>query len=372
MASSHMRIEAPAAVALASPTERAALSRLGWVDVAKGVGIILVVAGHSLDGIISAGMTGATGVLAAAQYWIYTFHMPLFFLLAGLFIYRRVRDDTSRFLKTTATRILWPYLLWSLIQGLIVMMAAPYVNHPPQAGDSILSMLLWDPGAQFWFLYALLLMHLASVLIVPALGPRALFGVAVVFFCFGIIVPLPRVFSLACYFFPFYASGVWVGWSDLSVSKVPAALRRPWTWIGAGAAWMLCAGLAYAHGDGYWSVATYPAAVFGIIAVLSIATAPAVATNRFLAFVGARSMSIFLLHVLFVASVRVALEWRGGITSAALLVPLLITAGIIGPLIVAEIADRLAVADLLGLGRRATGTTPRSASSLGPETGDGL
>jgi fucose 4-O-acetylase-like acetyltransferase len=349
MASSHMRIEAPTAAALASPTERAALSRLAWVDVAKGVGIILVVAGHSLDGIISAGMTGATGVLAAAQYWIYTFHMPLFFLLAGLFIYRRVRDDTSRFLKTTATRILWPYLLWSLIQGLIVMMAAPYVNHPPQAGDSIVSMLLWDPGAQFWFTYALLLMHLASCLIVPALGPRALLGLAVVFSFVPVAVPLPRVFALACHFFPFYAAGVCLGGSNLSLSRVPAALRRPWTWVGAGAAWMLCAGLAYSHGDGYWSVATYPAAVFGTIAVLSIATTPAVATNRFLAFVGARSMSIFLLHVIFVAGVRVALEWRAGITSAALLLPVLVAAGIVGPLAVTAIANRLGVAALLGL-----------------------
>lgn len=41
-----------------------------WIDVLKGIGIILVVIGHiSLDN----GMSN----------WIYTFHMPMFFALSG-------------------------------------------------------------------------------------------------------------------------------------------------------------------------------------------------------------------------------------------------------------------------------------------------
>lgn len=41
-----------------------------WIDVLKGIGIILVVIGH-----VSLGNT--------LNSWIYTFHMPLFFSVSG-------------------------------------------------------------------------------------------------------------------------------------------------------------------------------------------------------------------------------------------------------------------------------------------------
>ncbi len=46
-------------------------SRIAWIDIAKGVGIILVVVGHAL----------VSGRVYSA---IYLFHMPLFFILAGV------------------------------------------------------------------------------------------------------------------------------------------------------------------------------------------------------------------------------------------------------------------------------------------------
>lgn len=45
--------------------------RIDWIDVAKGVGIFLMVMGH-------------TSMPDAVNRWIYSFHMPLFFLLSGL------------------------------------------------------------------------------------------------------------------------------------------------------------------------------------------------------------------------------------------------------------------------------------------------
>lgn len=47
--------------------------RENWVDIAKGIGIILVVMGHANCPEIPHGI-------------IYSFHMPLFFFLSGLFI----------------------------------------------------------------------------------------------------------------------------------------------------------------------------------------------------------------------------------------------------------------------------------------------
>ena len=45
--------------------------RLDYMDAVKGIGILLVVMGHNLQGI------------PALTSWIYSFHMPLFFIVTG-------------------------------------------------------------------------------------------------------------------------------------------------------------------------------------------------------------------------------------------------------------------------------------------------
>ena len=45
--------------------------RLEWIDLAKGIGIILMVIGHM------------PSIPSAVHNWIFSFHMPLFFFLSG-------------------------------------------------------------------------------------------------------------------------------------------------------------------------------------------------------------------------------------------------------------------------------------------------
>ena len=65
-------------------------NRIKWVDIAKGIGIILVIVGHTI----------------ALEYSapIYTFHMPLFFFLSGLFLNTDVKLEA--FIKKKAKSIL--------------------------------------------------------------------------------------------------------------------------------------------------------------------------------------------------------------------------------------------------------------------------
>lgn len=71
------------------------------IDILKGIGIILVLVAHSLGGYISK--------------FAYTFHMPLFFILTGLFISEMKEEDfTAFFLKTISKdfrRLILPALL---------------------------------------------------------------------------------------------------------------------------------------------------------------------------------------------------------------------------------------------------------------------
>ncbi|HEM8140378.1 TPA: acyltransferase family protein [Providencia rettgeri] len=70
-------------------------SRKNWVDNAKGIGILLVIAGHTLQYDISR--------------IIYIFHMPLFFILAGVFI---KGDPIKEYTIKKLTKSLYPYVFF--------------------------------------------------------------------------------------------------------------------------------------------------------------------------------------------------------------------------------------------------------------------
>jgi len=77
------------------------MDRFSWVDVARGLGIILVIYGHTL---------GSDG----NRYLIYSFHMPLFFFLSGLVFHKRSNEAYIDSLKKDLRRILIPYFLFAL------------------------------------------------------------------------------------------------------------------------------------------------------------------------------------------------------------------------------------------------------------------
>src|SRR5947208_16409685 len=91
-------------------------SRVAWVDVAKGIGIVLVVYGHVSGGLVDAGIQPRNSVANAASALIYTFHMPLFFFLSGIWLARTSAKPFSQFARQRIGTLVYPYFLWSSIQ----------------------------------------------------------------------------------------------------------------------------------------------------------------------------------------------------------------------------------------------------------------
>src|SRR5664279_2282012 len=120
------------------------LARSLWVDYAKAIGIILVVYGHVARGITSAGLITNQNCFALVDSVIYSFHMPLFFFLSGVFLLASMskRDSISVFRNKFDT-ILYPYIVWSILQGFIEVGLYQYVNGQPTIGE-VLS-LAWAP-----------------------------------------------------------------------------------------------------------------------------------------------------------------------------------------------------------------------------------
>lgn len=81
--------------------------RILWVDVLKGIAIMLVVTGHSA---VECGLNHWA-------YFIYSFHMPLFFLLSGFLFTPRPEKE---YLRKSARRLLLPFAAF------VLLMAVPF------------------------------------------------------------------------------------------------------------------------------------------------------------------------------------------------------------------------------------------------------
>lgn len=60
-------------------------SRSESIDIVKGIAIVLVVYGHVLRGLESASIASDGNFFKLGNKLLYSFHMPLFFILSGLF-----------------------------------------------------------------------------------------------------------------------------------------------------------------------------------------------------------------------------------------------------------------------------------------------
>ena len=335
--------EAPRAPAVAKA------ARSEWVDAAKGLGIVLVVAGHALIGMIDAGLLRAGGAGGDAHYLIYSFHMPLFFALAGLFVQPRCERDAGGFLRAAFTRVAWPYLLWCSLQSLLIASLPGLVNRSDEFDLNRFVALLWEPAAQFWFLQSLFALQLASWALLPRLGAGGLLLLCIALRALPEVTTLPVALVQVLRFAPFFALGVWLGPRLLEhVPRVAGKLALVAA-AAAGVAWFAAAWSAKASGAGYWSVAALPAAITGSVALLALAIALRGELARAAAALGRASMAIFVLHVLFVAGARIALHKLLGIAAPGLIFPLALAAGLAGPLALRALAVRARIARIAGL-----------------------
>src|SRR5262245_50919919 len=91
-------------------------SRMQSVDYLGGYAIILVVYRHVLIGIERGGMNVPI-VLRQANEIFFSFRMPLFFILSGLFIAGSLaKRSLGKIIEIKFENLLYPYLIWAFIQ----------------------------------------------------------------------------------------------------------------------------------------------------------------------------------------------------------------------------------------------------------------
>jgi len=133
------------------------------VDIVKGIAIILVVLGHVMQGMYHRHLLQDTAYFLSENF-IYSFHMPAFFFVAGLFLDRSLtKRGPAGFAGEKFRTVLYPYLLWPLLALPLLPWIARFKASPPSPLLTELSNLLLGNGG--WFLYTLFFILMLAILV---------------------------------------------------------------------------------------------------------------------------------------------------------------------------------------------------------------
>lgn len=316
------------------------------IDVAKGLAIVLMVAGHYLP-------ADSPAWWVTLHDLIYTFHMPVFFFAAGYLWSMRPNEGYGEYLRRKVHRLLAPYVAIvgfylgiKLLAGLVIDL-----EHPARPLDAVLA--FTDPAHSFtpflWFLGVLFAVYAAFPPIArlgpPAIAASGVLSLAVYLLREGCYVP--AVSHGYCFFTAGYAARRWF------------ALDRPASgWMDLAGLPMLCAFLATAA---LWPRSTElrRAAVgsLGLAAVYLLARAavcrglPGVPV---LSRLGRSCMTIYLFHTLFEGAAETVIYRVPALEGLPFAVQAgaAVAAGVVLPIVWEELAlNRSAIAGAILLGR---------------------
>ncbi len=348
----------PASATLAAPAPDA-VHRLAWIDYAKAVGIVLVVFGHASRSIErTAGMVWNDG-LRLLDTLIYTFHIPLFFVLAGF----TVALLRSRGPKWELRGLLWgicvPYVIWTTIWVSLKSALPEHVNAPVAMSDLVTA--LWRPIEHLWFLQHLLLARLVWMAldlggpVMRSLGAGSL-AIAVLMAA-GLVLlnSTGAAHTIGSILINAGLFGCGLIWLPAVLDLRPS---RQWVArgsIGAGALLILGVVLLRPQSN---SLLTVGFALLGSAAVIGLAwlaAQPRDVIGRVIAFVGEASLAIYLIHPIVIGGIRALLGKAGLLSDVSLLwtgtvLGVLIPALLFGLVLYLSQAFRQPIARWIGLG----------------------
>lgn len=179
------------------------VKRYPWIDILYSIGIILVIFGHShpSDWSVFSGTFFEKLII-----FIYTFHMPLFFFIAGfLFMNSNAieRNGYGKWIKKKCIRLLTPYVILSMI----AMIPKYYLEHHTFITVKAFIKAICIPRigvwGHFWFITVLLLCYAIFGAWKTKVNKKNI----------GSMLSVITLVSLVVYFVPF--STQWFGISDL-------------------------------------------------------------------------------------------------------------------------------------------------------------
>lgn len=309
-----------------------------WVDYAKGIGIILVVYGHVARGVFNAGMIEGEELFKYVDKIIYSFHMPLFFFLSGVFFVQSFDKRGGRgLLINKLNSLVYPYLLWSLIQGGVAYSLQSVTNFKTSLSD--IFSLLWLPQDQFWFLYALFFIFIFYTALY-ALRPNifVLFLISIVtFFLKGTLhtewVAINFLFAYGVYFcagillsrFKFHEINVRFYWVVIFIIAFVASQY-----------YYLQLSISNANQEGFFRL------IIAFLGIAFVVTISKLLSARFfmIKLIGNYSLEIYLLHVIIGSGFRIVIQHVFNIDESSIHLVLGTLVGVLASFVIAWYAKK--------------------------------
>lgn len=198
------------------------MKRILWIDVLKGLGIIFVIVGHA-------------EIPSVLSHFLYSFHMPLFFLISGLTLKNKNEIKFSKVIVSEGKKLLLPYLFFLLLSYIYAVIIRDYFFNQYNNIDFISP--IFNPdllNVALWFLPCLFITKTISLLILRIIKTKkALLVVLIIAFIFISLLSIDlvdssdfRLFTAAfwgvCYSLTTYiitASNIEKYWRDLTGIK---------------------------------------------------------------------------------------------------------------------------------------------------------
>lgn len=279
-------------------------NRHAWVDLAKGISIILVVMMHATYGVGEE--TGRVGFMHYVLAFATPFRMPEFFMIAGLFLSAVIARPWAHFADRRVVHYLYFYALWALI---LIVFKHLLIDRDPAMTVALLASAIYEPYSVLWFIYALALFSVLAKITHEVGAPQLLvFVVAAASSIAPIATPVSIVNYAAEYFVFFYAG---YAFAPAIFRFAHAVGERPRIaalglalWALTNTALIFSRGHEIAYGHIITGVATIPGATFAlaIAGALAVCTAAVLASHAkgfaWLRWIGANSIVIYLSFVI--------------------------------------------------------------------------
>jgi uncharacterized membrane protein YcfT len=282
-------------------------TRLAWVDAAKGLSILLVVAHHAVSFLHTSGLAPPAVVMANTA--LASMRMPLFFLVSGLFIAGPLAASWRTLLHKRVFFFLHLFVLWTLIRFAFFHIPAvaavdPYVDDTDVVA---LALALVIPGSGMWFIYALALFAVIAKLIkgVPVWAQLGAAGVLSALVGAEVVAFESDVWTrMARHLFFFL-----LGWHARTLVE---RVARSSTAVRVTVAAVACVGCA--AGAVVLDIRWIPGIALGLnilavtFGVLFAAWISRYRLGRPLVALGAQTLPVYLIHIFWIAAAMVGLQ----------------------------------------------------------------
>ena len=305
-----------------------ATQRVAWVDYAKGICIVLVVAMHSTLGVEKA--AGAVSFLHGFIDWARPFRMPDFFMISGLFLASRINRPWRSYADSKIIHFAYFYVLWMSIQFLV---KSTGIYQASGANGLVHEYLMGfiEPYGTLWFIYMLAVFFLLTKAL-KAVPPWLVCGIAAGLEMSHLQTGATLVDEFAARYVYFFA-GYWMA---PHIFKLAATVsqRSAFQIFSALLAWAMFNLVCVSSGVSQLPGISLGLGFIGAMAVVS----SGVLLSKFramepLRYCGENSIVIYLAFFLFMAGTRsLALRYIPGANLAAI-AALTTMAGILGPLV---------------------------------------